>query len=331
MPTNRCCTISLVIALLVLLVPGPLAEAADAPVGPSEPAATAAYTLGPHDEIQIHVVGSDETPNAPVRIGADGYVNIPLAGRFKAAGLTVEEIEAKVAARLERYLREPQVSVSVQRSQSRPVTVLGAVRSPGVHQVEGQKTLLEITSLAGGFRDDSGYEVKIVRRRQYGPLDLPGEGPDETGRFHVGQVDLDALLEAKKPEYNIFVQPHDVITVPRARMVYVIGEVDRAGGFVLRKRESVSVLQALALAGGLGRSPAMKKAKILRPGEEGVDKLEIPLDLKLIMAGSATDVELRKDDTLFVPRSGASAAAKAAARAAVAVGSGITIWHVGGR
>jgi len=99
MPTNRCCTISLVIALLVLLVPGPLAEAADAPVGPSEPAATAAYTLGPHDEIQIHVVGSDETPNAPVRIGADGYVNIPLAGRFKAAGLTVEEIEAKVAAR----------------------------------------------------------------------------------------------------------------------------------------------------------------------------------------------------------------------------------------
>jgi len=195
--------------------------------------------------------------------------------------------------------------------------------------VEGQKTLLEIISLAGGFRDDSGYEVKIVRRRQYGPLDLPGEGPDETGRFHVGQVDLDALLEAKKPEYNIFVQPHDVITVPRARMVYVIGEVDRAGGFVLRERESVSVLQALALAGGLGRSPAMKKAKILRPGEEGVDKLEIPLDLKLIMAGSATDVELRKDDTLFVPRSGASAAAKAAARAAVAVGSGITIWRVG--
>jgi hypothetical protein len=75
----------------------------------------------------------------------------------------------------------------------------------------------------------------------------------------------------------------------------------------------------------------MKKARILRPDEEGGDKLEIALDLKSIMAGSATDVELRQDDILFVPRSGASAAAKAAARAAVTVGSGITIWRVGGR
>ena len=303
MLTNRRCTISLAIVLLVLL--SPFAKAADAPVGPSESDRPTVYTLGPHDEIAIHVVGSDESPDVPIRIGADGYVNIPLAGRFKAAGLTVEELEAKVAVRLERYLREPQVSVSVQRSQSRPVTVLGAVRSPGVHQVEGQKTLLEIISLAGGLREDSGHEIKIVRRRQYGTLDLPGEHLDETGRFYVGQVDLDALLEAKKPEYNIFVQPHDVITVPRARMVYVIGEVDRAGGFVLRERESVSVLQALALAGGLGRSPAMKKARILRPDEEGGDKLEIALDLKSIMAGSATDVELRQDDILFVPRSGA--------------------------
>ena len=331
MPTNSPYATTIAITLLALLITGPLAQAADAPVDPPQPQTPAAYTLGPHDEVAIHVVGSDEAPDAPVRIGSDGYINIPLAGRFKAAGLTVEELEAEIANRLEHYLREPRVSVSVKRSQSRPVTVLGAVRSPGVHQVEGRKTLLEIISLAGGVRDDSGYEVKIVRRRQYGPLDLPGESQDETGRFHVAQVDLDALLEAKNPEYNILVQPHDVITVPRAHMVYVIGEVDRAGGFVLRERQSVSVLQALALAGGLGRSPAMRRAKILRPEVGRADKVEIALDLKSIMAGTATDVELRRDDILFVPKSGANAAAKAAARAAVAVGSGITIWRVGAR
>jgi polysaccharide export outer membrane protein len=298
------------------------AQATEAPAIP---------TLGPHDEITVHVVGSDEGPNTPIRIGPDGYINIPFAGRFLAAGSTVEEVENKIAARLSRYVRAPQVSVSVERVRSRPVTVLGAVHAPGVLQVEGQKTLLEVLSLAGGIRDDSGYQIKIVRRQELGPLDLPGAAPDDTGRFHVAEVDLDALLEAEHPEYNIFVQPHDVITIPRARMVFVIGEVTRAGGFALSERESVSVLQALALAGGLGHSPALKRAKILRPVHDAPRKQEIALDLKSIMAGTSADVDLQQNDILFVPKSGANAAAKAAARAAVSIGSGITIWRVGNR
>ena len=308
------------------------ARAAELPHPANDPGGgSIVHTLGPHDEIIIHVAGSDETRDSPIRIGPDGYINIPLAGRFLAAGSTVEELEIKLAARLARYLRDPRVTVSVERFRSQPVTVLGAVRAPGVYQVEGQKTLLEVLSLAGGVRDDSGYQVKIVRRQSFGPLDLPAAGPDESGRFYVAEIDLVALLEAEHPEYNIFVQPHDVITVPRARMVFVIGEVERSGGFALSERESVSVLQALALAGGLGRSPALKRAKILRPVDGAPHKQEIALDLKSIMAGTTTDVELQQNDILFVPKSGANAAAKAAGRAAVAVGSGITIWRVGSR
>jgi len=288
-------------------------------------------TLGAHDEITVRVAGSDEASTTPIRIGPDGYINIPFAGRFLAAGSTVEELETKIAAGLSRYVREPQVSVSIERVQSRPVTVLGAVHHPGVLQVEGQKTLLEVLSLAGGIRDDSGYQIKIVRRQEIGPLDLPGAAPDETGRFYVAEVDLEALMEAEHPEYNIFVQPNDVVTVPRARMVFVIGEVTRAGGFVLSERESISVLQALALAGGLGHSPALKNVRILRPTGDAPRKQEIALNLKSIMAGTAADVELQQNDILFVPKSGANAAAKAAARAAVSIGSGITIWRVGNR
>ncbi|MDA1314369.1 MAG: polysaccharide export protein [Acidobacteria bacterium] len=319
MPTKLLRTLILALAIALSSVSAPATEA------------PTIRTLGPHDEITVHVAGSDEVSNTPIRIGPDGYINIPFAGRFLAAGATVEDLEIKIAAGLARYLREPQVSVSIERVQSRPVTVLGAVRAPGVLQVEGQKTLLEVLSLAGGVRDDSGYQIKIVRRQQVGPLDLPGAAPDETGRFYVAEVDLAALMEAEHPEYNIFVQPHDVITVPRARMVFVIGEVTRAGGFALSERESVSVLQALALAGGLGHSPALRRAKILRPIDDAPRKQEIALDLKSIMAGTAADVELLQDDILFVPKSGTTAAAKAAARAAVSIGSGITIWRVGNR
>lgn len=319
MPTKLLRTLILALAIALSSVSAPATEA------------PTIRTLGPHDEITVHVAGSDEVSNTPIRIGPDGYINIPFAGRFLAAGATVEDLEIKIAAGLARYLREPQVSVSIERVQSRPVTVLGAVRAPGVLQVEGRKTLLEVLSLAGGVRDDSGYQIKIVRRQQVGPLDLPGAAPDDTGRFYVAEVDLAALMEAEHPEYNIFVQPHDVITVPRARMVFVIGEVTRAGGFALSERESVSVLQALALAGGLGHSPALRRVKILRPIDDAPRKQEIALDLKSIMAGTAADVELLQNDILFVPKSGATAAAKAAARAAVSIGSGITIWRVGNR
>jgi polysaccharide export outer membrane protein len=319
MPTKLFRTLTLALAVAFSSASAPASEA---PI---------IRTLGPHDEITVRVAGSDEVSNTPVRIGPDGYINIPFAGRFLAAGSTVEELEIKIAAGLARYVREPRVSVSIDRVQSRPVTVLGAVHSPGVLQLDAQKTLLEVLSLAGGIRDDSGYQIKIVRRQEIGPLDLPGAAPDETGRFQVAEVALDALMEAEHPEYNILVQPHDVITVPRARMVFVIGEVTRSGGFALSERESVSVLQALALAGGLGHSPALKRVKILRPIDDAPGKQEIALDLKSIMAGTAADVELQQDDILFVPKSGANAAAKAAARAAVSIGSGITIWRVGNR
>ena len=288
-----------------------------------------AYPLGPNDGIRVWVVESDEVPSVPLRIGSSGYINIPMAGRFRAAGLTAEELEAEITHRLRRVIHEPTVSVTVTEFLSRPVSVIGAVNQPGVQQLRAPKTLLEVLSLAGGLRRDAGYRVRITRRVDEGPIDLPGVTQDETREFLVAEVDLDAVMKGQKPAHNILIRAHDVISVPRADMVYVMGEVQRAGGFVLEERDSVTVLQALSMAGGLGSNPALKRARILRPLDSPPEKEEIPLNLKAIMAGDMPDVALHQDDILFVPKHSGKAAAKAAARAAVTAATGIFIWRVG--
>jgi polysaccharide export outer membrane protein len=114
-------------------------------------------------------------------------------------------------------------------------------------------------------------------------------------------------------------------------MVYVIGEVEKSGGFVLEERQSVSVLQALSLAGGLTDVAAIEHARILRGGEaeDAGERLEIAVNLKAIMAGKSPDVPLEREDILFVPRSGKRAASQAVKRAAVGTLSGIAVWRIG--
>ena len=286
------------------------------------------YVLGPDDEVTVQVLGSDEVASGPLRIGPHGYLSMPLAGRVAAAGKTLEQLEQLLRERLATYIREPRVSVGAARFRSRPVSVLGAVNRPGVHQVEGPKSLIEMLSLAQGISQDAGPWVKITRLIKNGVIPLPSARTDLGGRFSVAQVRLSDLLEARRPELNIAVMPRDVITVPRAEMVYVIGGVHRSGGFLLNDRESMTVLQALALAGGLKGTAKKKAAKILR-SREGVERVEIAVNLSSIMAGRSTDVALEREDILFVPHSGGKAAAKRIAEAGLAMGTGVMVWRAG--
>ena len=293
------------------------------------------HRLGPNDEVIVRVLDAEEIPEQPARVDGRGNLNLPLAGRVAAAGLTVEELEDELTARLGRFLRQPQVTVTLAEVRSQPVAVLGAVNKPGVQQIESPLTLVEILSLAGGLRPDAGHSIKITRQAEFGALPLPGARADPSGRFSVAEVNVKEVLEARRPEDNIVVRPHDVISVPRAAMVYVIGEVEKSGGFVLEERQSVSVLQALSLAGGLGDVAAIEHARILRrgagegPGRREGERVEIAVDLKAIMAGKSSDVALEPEDILFVPRSGKRAATEALKKAAVGTLSGIAIWRIG--
>jgi polysaccharide export outer membrane protein len=123
------------------------------------------------------------------------------------------------------------------------------------------------------------------------------------------------------------IQPHDVITVPRARLVYAIGEVKKPGGFVLREKQSVSVLQVLALAEGLSRTAGAGSARVLRPNPAGGPREEIPVNLNQLMAGKCADVALQPDDILFVPNSMAKSGLMRAMEAAIQMGTGMAIWR----
>ena len=278
-----------------------------------QPAVTATqtvsgYVLGPDDEIMIRGIEAPEIsdkPDKPVLIGTNGNITLPLIGRVKAGGLTVEQLEAELNTRFKEFIQEPQISVTVTEFRSQPVSVFGAVTKPGVVQLRGRQTLYEVLSMAGGPRDTAGSILTVTRPRQSGEIPLPGAKVDPTGQFSSVELNVQEILEGKNPAANIEIKPNDIISVSEAssNMIYVVGDVQHAGAFTLGGQRNVSVLRALSLAGGLGRTAKSDKARIVHevPGEPKLR--EVAVNIQQILSGKAKDVELGPDDVLVVPTS----------------------------
>jgi polysaccharide export outer membrane protein len=133
-------------------------------------------------------------------------------------------------------------------------------------------------------------------------------------------------MEARKPEENIEIKPYDVISIPRADLIYVIGSVRRSGGFALTEREHITVLQALSMAEGLDRTASGRNARILRAAAGTSTRKEIRVNVNDILAGKISDVPLQADDILFVPNSASKAAILRGIEAAITTASGIAVW-----
>ena len=210
-----------------------------------QPAQTAAlpdsgYVLGPDDQIVIHAMESPEISDKPILIGTNGNITLPLVGRVKAGGLTVEQLETELNARLKKYVKDPQISVTVVEFRSQPVSVFGAVTKPGVIQLRGRKTLYEVLSMAGGPRETAGSTLTVTRRRENGEIPLPGATIDPTGQFSTARLNVQEILEGKNPAANIEIKPNDTISVSEAdsNMIYVVGDVEHGGAFTLGGRQS---------------------------------------------------------------------------------------------
>jgi polysaccharide export outer membrane protein len=261
-----------------------------------------------------------------VRIDHQGNIRLPIVGRVHASGQTVEDLEEQIGSRLSSVMRKPEVSVSVSEYRSHPVSVLGAVRNPGVYQVTGPKTLFEVLSLAGGLNPDASNRIKITRAASAGMLPLPSAKLDEGGAFYIAELNVRSVMEAKDPEENIVVLAEDVITVPKADMVYVVGAVHKAGGFPLSEKEQISVLQAVSLAEGLDKVANAKAARILRQQSQGAERSEVVINVEKILDGRAKDVSLQSNDILFIPNSMAKSTSTRILEAAIQAGTGIAIW-----
>jgi len=285
------------------------------------------YILGPGDQITVRAVDVDEISDKPIPVDLNGQVRMPMTGRIQAAGLTLKQFEGELTKRLRTYLWQPDISVSIAEFRSQPVSVIGAVRNPGVQQVQGHKRLVEVLSLAGGLDASAGSTLRITQRLEWGRIPLASAADDPTGEFSIAQIKLKSILEARNPEENILVKPYDVVSVPRAEMIYVIGQVQKSGGIVLNDREEISVLQALSISGGLDQSAQPQNARILRRHPGDPSRTEIAVDLRKILNGKSSDVAMQPEDILFVPSSVPKKAALRAVEAAIQLGTGVVIWR----
>jgi polysaccharide export outer membrane protein len=262
------------------------------------------YVLGPDDQITVMIPELDELNGKAFRLDKDGELQLPLAGRLNGAGLTAEQLGHAIEKHLTKFVNQPQAIVSVTEFRSQPVSVLGQVGNPGVYQIQGCKTLFEVLSLAGGLKPDAGDRVRITRDLRRGRIPLPQAQNDASGRFSLTSVSIKDIMDARHPEENIAIMPTDVISVPKAELVYVVGAVHKPGGFVLGEEGSISVLQVISLAEGPEKTAATKRAKIMRPIPGTTERSEVPIDLSKLMAGkSDEDPRLHANDILFVPDS----------------------------
>ena len=286
----------------------------------SEPAVRTTYVLGPDDQIIIQAVDVPDISSKPQRLDPNGDLKLPMVGRVHAGGLTLEQLEAELIKRLKVYIQEPDVAVSVAEFHSQPVSVIGAVKNAGVHQLEGRKTLVEMLSLVGGVGPDAGPTVRITRGLDAGAIPLPEAKVDSSAAFSTVEIDLKSLLNGTSPEKNIVIRRHDVISVPPAEVVYVVGEVAKSGPVALSGGQSITVMEAVSSTGGVLRTAAANHARILRRVDGDQKRTEVAVDLKQIMQGKADDVSLAPGDILIVPDSGGKRAATRAIEAAIQAG-----------
>jgi polysaccharide biosynthesis/export protein len=289
------------------------------------PQVRSTYLLGPDDELQVSGPEMEDSVNKNVRVDGEGDIQVSLVGRVHVAGLTVQQAELELNKRLSKYIRNPQAALDVKELRSQPASVLGAVNTPGVHQVSGHKTLLEMISMAGGTKPEAGYRIQITRQVEWGCIPLPGATLDASGRYSTATVNLQDIIEAKRPEENIQILPHDVVSVPKAELIYVTGAVKKSGGFILGEHQTMSVLQAVALAEGLGPAPDPRHARIVRTIAD--QRTEIPVDLKTLLQGKGKDVSMQGNDILFVPDSTGKKVALRIMEAAIQTGTGLAIYH----
>ena len=250
------------------------------------------YVLGAHDVLRIEVFELEQLKRT-VRISADGTITLPLLGVVELGGLTPQEAEQHVAQLLREgdLVRNPQVTVFVEEFVSRQVSVQGAVASPGVYPMMGQKTLLGMIGQAGGIIERAGDTIFVLR-----PY-----AADEEERI---EIDVDSLVYEVNPLTNIALRPGDIVMVPYERniRVYVNGAVRSPGVQEFPSKYEVTLLQAITAAGGVNERANESRIRVIRRLPGGAKQM-YEADLGDIQRGKDEDLVLRENDIVVVDES----------------------------
>jgi polysaccharide export outer membrane protein len=241
--------------------------------------------IGPGDDLDVTVYGAPDL-SGHMRVSASGNISLPLIGYIRIAGLTSSEAEGAIEAQLREksVVNQPQVSVFVKEYGSSGISVAGEVAKPGFYSVLGPHRLFDVLQAAGGPTERASNRLLISRR---------------------GQADVTTIILSKNPTEmlanNVDLQPGDTIVVPRAGIVYVLGEVGRPGGYVMNATGGVTVLQVVAVAGGPNHFASAGKTRLLRKTDNGFQEQHI--DLTKLLRGKIHDVAVADEDILYIPSS----------------------------
>lgn len=280
------------------------------------------YRIGPGDLLDIRVISRPQLSRDSVRVDRRGTILMPWIERgIPAICRTERELADEIASLYRRYQRNPQVDVFVKEYQSKPVAALGAVNTPGRFQLQRPVRLLELLSLVNGPSDKAGRTLQIIHAGDEPPCAAAGtvttdvatvesplaaapprdttadEAADEDDES-VTTLELEKVLRSATGA-NPFMRPGDVVTVFEAGQIFVIGNV--MNPTPLRVKGTLTVSQAVAMAGGLAPDARSERVRIVRQTPSG--KEQIFANLKAIDNRQAEDVALQANDIVDVPSS----------------------------
>jgi polysaccharide biosynthesis/export protein len=266
--------------------------------------------ITPDDVLEVYVLDVPEL-SRQYRVSPAGKVVLPLLpDSLSAAGLTPEEFSDSLAKQLRDHglVTNPHIVVTIVSSRLKSVAITGAVKMPQIYPVFGKTTLLDVLSQAQGLADDAS-NVAIISRGS--------AGEQATGQS-TQSVDIKKLLQDSNPSDNVDVYPGDRVTVPQAGIVYVVGAVNKPGGFMIKTSNGMTVLQALAMAEDVKLDSVKSKSVIIRPNPKAPEGHEqIPVNLNQVLQGKQQDMVMRADDILYVPESASKRAFRNIGQAAL--------------
>ncbi len=240
--------------------------------------ANLSYRVGEGDLLLIKVYDMDDLTTT-VRVDADGQIGFPLIGQVNVDGLTIQQVRDRISAELaDGYLVNPQVSVLVQEYRSNKIVIIGEVVRPGLYELQGKMSLLELISRAGGLTPNAGTLVTIRHEK-------PIEGRTEI------QVDLSELMGKQSSEVDVVLVNNDNVFVEKAGLVYVTGEVGKPDAYKIK--EGTTVIKAITMAGGFSKLAAKNKVKLVRV-VEGKEKVFERVSMNKVV---------EPDDVIVVPES----------------------------
>lgn len=244
--------------------------------------------IGPGDVLNIQVFDTPELSMEAARVSQGGQVTLPVLGIVDLAGLNAIEAAQRIESELRTrgIMVDPRVTVSIVEYSTQGATLLGEVRNPGVYPTFGGHRLLDMIALAGGVAPSAGKLVTIAHR-----------GDPQ----HPETIMLVPNAQALGEQANPVILPGDTVMVGKAGIIFILGAVNRPGGYLIDNNEQVSLMQALTLAGGWDKAAALSKSRLIRKVPEG--HKELILDLKRVLNGRQADVSIQNGDILYLPMS----------------------------